>query len=279
MNFIPRLKKPGKNNKYYITKSKGGWSKAIIGSPTDKDCNVLANCSGYAYGRFNEIIGDPTMPYLAPVNAENYLQYAKNLETGMIPRVGACMVWQKGATLSGSDGAGHVAIVEKVISDTEVVTSESGWKAKNPFWTQTRKKGKDGNWGQASSYKFLGFIYNPAPCCQNSNISINSSNTSTNTSTSTSINSTDNQNKTVQSAKLKDTKLSGIYTVIADDGLNLRLGAGIDFESILLMPKGTKISNYGFYNAVGSVKWLYVQCVINGKKYLGYCSINYLKKQ
>lgn len=273
--FVPRLTRPEDNNPYYNTKSNGGYSTACKGSPTQSKWNVCSNCVGYVFGRFNEIAQNTKMSYLRPVNAELFMQYKGSLETGMIPRVGACMVWQKGATLSGSDGAGHVAIVEKVISDTEVVTSESGWKAKNPFWTQTRKKGKDGNWGQASSYKFLGFIYNPAPCCQNSNISINSSNTST----STSINSTVNQNKTVQSAKLKDTKLSGTYTVIADDGLNLRLGAGIDFESILLMPKGTKISNYGFYNAVGSVKWLYVQCVINGKKYLGYCSINYLKKQ
>jgi nucleoid-associated protein YgaU len=71
------------------------------------------------------------------------------------------MVWQKGATLSGSDGAGHVAIVEKVISATEVYTSESGWGSSKPFWNSTRKKGS-GNWGAGSDYKFLGFIYNPA---------------------------------------------------------------------------------------------------------------------
>ena len=72
------------------------------------------------------------------------------------------MVWQKGDTLKGTDGAGHVAIVEKIISDTEIVTSESGYGASKPFWTQTRKKGTNGRWGQGSAYKFLGFIYNPA---------------------------------------------------------------------------------------------------------------------
>ena len=71
------------------------------------------------------------------------------------------MVWQKGATLNGSDGAGHVAIVEKVVSDTEVYTSESGWGSSIPFWNKTRTKG-NGNWGQGTAYKFLGFIYNPA---------------------------------------------------------------------------------------------------------------------
>lgn len=163
--FTPRLTRPEAGNKYYITKSAGGYSNAIKGSPTDATCNVLANCVGYAYGRFNEIVGEGACTYLAPVNAENFMSYKGNLETGMEPRLGACMVWQKGATLQGSDGAGHVAIVEKIVSPTEIVTSESGWGAKTPFWTQTRKKG-DGNWGAGAGYKFLGFIYNPAACCK-----------------------------------------------------------------------------------------------------------------
>lgn len=159
--FVMRTTKPEKGNKYYITKANGGYSNAIQGKPTDKDCDVLSNCVGYAYGRFNEIGGYGSCKYLSPVNAENFIQYKGSLEVGQTPKLGACMVWQKGSTISGSDGAGHVAIVEKVISDTEVITSESGWGSSTPFWTETRKKGT-GNWGQGSSYKFLGFIYNPA---------------------------------------------------------------------------------------------------------------------
>lgn len=156
-----RTSKPEKGNKYYITKSKGGYSNAIVGSPTDKDCNVLANCVGYAYGRFNEIGGYGYCKYLAPVNAENFIQYKGSCKVGQTPKVGAVMVWQKGKTLSGSDGAGHVAIVEKVINSTKVYTSESGWGSSTPFWNATRSKGS-GNWGAGSGYKFLGFIYNPA---------------------------------------------------------------------------------------------------------------------
>ena len=88
------------------------------------------------------------------------------MKTGQTPKLGACMVWQKGATLNGSDGAGHVAIVEKVVSDTEVYTSESGWGSSTPFWNKTRTKG-NGNWGQGAAYKFLGFIYNPAVSDEN----------------------------------------------------------------------------------------------------------------
>lgn len=163
-SFVPRLKKPEAGNPYYNTPAKGGFSTAIVGKPTDAGCNVLHNCVGYAVGRFNEIGGWGAIKYLRPVNAENFIQYGGGLEVGQEPRVGACMVWRKGPTLSASDGAGHVAIVEEVKSATEVVTSESGYGAASAFWTQTRKKGT-GNWGQASSYAFLGFIYNPAPCC------------------------------------------------------------------------------------------------------------------
>lgn len=159
--FKPRMTRPESGNPYYNTKANGGYSSAIKGKPTDPGCDVLANCVGYAYGRFNEIGGYGCCKYLWPTNAENFIEHAKGLEVGMTPKLGACMVWRKGATLSGSDGAGHVAIVEKVLSNSMVVTSESGYKSSKPFWTQTRQKG-NGNWGAGSGYTFLGFIYNPA---------------------------------------------------------------------------------------------------------------------
>ncbi len=159
--FVPRLTRPEAGNKYYIRKSSGGWSSAIKGKPADKDCDVLSNCVGYAYGRFNEIGGWGKCKYLKPVNAERFMDYAGGLEVGQTPRVGACMVWQSGETKSGSDGAGHVAIVERVVSRDEVLTSESGYGSKKPFWTKTRRRG-GGRWGAGSKFKFLGFIYNPA---------------------------------------------------------------------------------------------------------------------
>ena len=150
-----RTSKPGKGNKYYIRKANGGYSNAIQGYPTDKECNVLSNCVGYAYGRFNEIGGYGYCKYLAPVNAENFMDYKGSCKTGMEPKAGAVMVWEGKGSL-----AGHVAIVERVDSDTQVFTSESGYGS-SAFWNQTRKKGS-GNWGAGSNYIFKGFIYNPA---------------------------------------------------------------------------------------------------------------------
>lgn len=156
-----RTSKPGAGNKFYITKSKGGYSTCIQGSPTDSQCNVLANCVGYACGRFNEIIGSMKYPSLN-CNAENFIERAKSLglEISPVPTLGGIMVWQKGATLSGNDGAGHVAIVEKIIDSNTIYTSESGYGS-SAFWNSTRRN-SNGRWGLGSGYTFRGCIVNPA---------------------------------------------------------------------------------------------------------------------
>lgn len=162
--FKPRLTRPEAGNKYYIRKASGGYSSAIKGHPADAQNDVLANCVGYAYGRFNEIGEYGACKYLRPVNAELFVQFAEKdgLTIEQAPSLGACMVWQGGSTQQAGDGAGHVAIVEQINADGSIVTSESGYGASRPFWTTKRVKGS-GNWGERSSrYKFLGFIKNPA---------------------------------------------------------------------------------------------------------------------
>ena len=161
--FKPRLTKPEAGNPYYNTVTNGGYSGAIVGSPTDKGCNVLANCVGYAAGRFNEIIGQNKLVYFKyPPNAEDFYDTAINagLKVGLVPKLGAIIVWAKGKTWTSADGAGHVAVVEQINADGSIITSESGYGCSNPFWTTHREKG-GGNWGAGSSYRFLGFIYQP----------------------------------------------------------------------------------------------------------------------
>lgn len=164
-NFFIRTSKPS-GNKNFITTGAGGWNTCIKGYPTDAGANVLANCVGYASGRFNEIINEArgttgcTYKYLN-CNAEGFIERAKSagLQIGSTPRVGAIMCWQKGATLSGNDGAGHVAIVEKVYNNSSVYTSESGYGG-TAFWNQNRSN-SNGRWGIGSGYTFRGFIYLP----------------------------------------------------------------------------------------------------------------------
>lgn len=154
-----RTSKPKADNKFYLTVSKGGYSKCIKGSPTD-ECDVLANCVGYACGRFNEIIGEMKYPTLY-CNAENFIERAKSLGLQVVnyPTLGGIMVWQKGSTLNSNDGAGHVAIVERIDSDIQIYTSESGYGTK-AFWNATRTN-KNGRWGAGSGYTFRGCIVNP----------------------------------------------------------------------------------------------------------------------
>lgn len=163
--FKPRLTKPEAGNKYYNTTGNGGYSGAIIGSPRDAGCNVLANCVGYAAGRFNEIIGQDKFVYFKyPPNAEDFYDSGKQqgLKVGAEPKLGAIIVWAKGKTWTSSDGAGHVAVVEEIKADGSIVTSESGYGCASPFWTSHRYK-ENGNWGAGTQYRFLGFVYQPEP--------------------------------------------------------------------------------------------------------------------
>lgn len=157
MMFTPRMHIPEKSNRYYIAKSAGGLNPCIAkpsGSPLR-----FANCVFYAVGRFAEVTGI----WLPSTNAENFVTEAKKrgLTVSDKPQLGAIAVWAKGKVGDGSDGAGHVAVVEIINETGSIVTSESGWNAKQEFWTQTRKP--DGNWGQSGAYKFLGFILPPEP--------------------------------------------------------------------------------------------------------------------
>ena len=156
-----RTTKPGAGNKYFIRKANGGYSTCIQGKPTDANCNVLANCVGYACGAFNEECNLGYEKYWLNCNAENFIERAIALGLSVVkePVVGGIMVWQKGATLSGNDGAGHVAICTKKNSDTQVKTAESGYGS-TAFWTATRNKG-NGNWGAGSGYTYRGCIVNP----------------------------------------------------------------------------------------------------------------------
>ena len=161
--FEQRLTKPEAGNPYYNRIASGGYSGAIQGSPVCTGCDTLANCVGYAAGRFNEIIGKGKFVYFQyPPNAEDFYDtaIAEGLEVGSTPKLGAIIVWAKGKTWTSSDGAGHVAVVEDIKSDGSIITSESGYGCANPFWTSHRYK-ESGNWGAGTQYRFLGFVYQP----------------------------------------------------------------------------------------------------------------------
>lgn len=172
-------------NKYY-NNSKGktpGCNPAVCGNLPAMDhvdpkqtgiegMNVLPNCTGYAIGRFNEIIGKGNCKYyFGAGNANTFYKNASKYgcESGPTPQAGAIICWDK----QGS--AGHVAVVENVSADGKTITiSESGWSypSSSPVGTYTLNygtgnwsTGKNSNgksyWMDSSKYSFQGFIYNP----------------------------------------------------------------------------------------------------------------------
>lgn len=158
-----------KNNKYYIRQVSGGNNGAVEGYPVVSGANVLCNCVGYANGRFNEIINDPELKgkalkfkFQLVCNAENFIEAAKRqkLKISKKPVLGGIMVWQKGSTLNGYDGAGHVEVVEQLNSDGSVVCSSSGYNGW-AFRLSTRTN-SNGRWGQPSGYKYRGCVVNPS---------------------------------------------------------------------------------------------------------------------
>lgn len=167
--FTKRYSRPTSANKEFVRTGKGGWSQCCQGSPTDSACDSLANCVGYACGRFNEIyneiMGTSGMkyPYLN-CNAENFPERCKSYYPELVfsdkPMPGAIICWAKGKPGVSEDGAGHVAVVEEVIDDNTIKTSESAYGG-TAFYVSTRKN-DNGRWGIGSAYSFRCFILNPA---------------------------------------------------------------------------------------------------------------------
>ena len=152
-----RTTRPTAGNKYFIRKANGGYSTCIQGKPTDSQCDVLANCVGYACGAYNEELGLGYEKYHLNCNAENFIEraIASGLSVSSKPVIGSILCWEGVGSL-----AGHVAIVIEVINDNCIRTAESGYGSSRPFWITTRYN-NNGRWGLNANYKPRGFIINP----------------------------------------------------------------------------------------------------------------------
>lgn len=86
------------------------------------------------------------------------------------------------------------------------------------------------------------------------------------------------ERKATGTAKAFDKGIAGTYVVTAGSGLHIRNVAGSGTGSMVILPNGTQVKNYGYYTQVGNVKWLYIQVTYKGVKYTGFSSGKYLKK-
>ncbi len=146
VTFTPRLTSDGMEGAIY-------W---YSGNPFYQSGYGLPNCTCYAWGRFWEISdtsGDGSnRPTLPTSDAGKWFSQVSGYETGTSPKLGAVICWS-----DDTGGAGHVAIVEQIMDNGDIVVSQSAWES-TYFWTNT-KSAADGY--SYNHYTFQGFIYNP----------------------------------------------------------------------------------------------------------------------
>lgn len=150
--FTPRLTAPSVTDKHWIHTSKGGLNECIH----INGGSVLPNCVGYAWGRFYELTGEK--PRLSKGNAEDwYGNTADGYKRSSTPKLGAVACWRKGKVFNSADGCGHVAIVERIEANGDIVTSNSAYGGTR-FYIQTYKSINNYNSG---TLIFQGFILPP----------------------------------------------------------------------------------------------------------------------
>lgn len=145
MAYEPRLSTPDTNSKWWTVTSAGGVNKcpAVTGN------SVLPSNTGYAWGRFSEILGAPCK--LPTSYAETWWTLTSGYERGQVPKVGAVAVWKQ------KTGDGHVGIVEQV-NETSILVSNSAGGGVTFYVSEHRKAN---NYAIDPSTALLGFIYNP----------------------------------------------------------------------------------------------------------------------
>lgn len=139
---------PSTSNKYFITKSKGGYSTEI----NIKNGSTLPNCVGYAGGAFMQQEGRKTFD-VPTCNAESWIVKNTKYAEGRTAKLGSVIVWAKGKVGVSKDGAGHVGIVIKIYKDGSIDVAQSAYGGKRFYITHHNKNYKK------AGYSFQGFMY------------------------------------------------------------------------------------------------------------------------
>lgn len=151
-SFVARTSIPDEyNDKRYRTVASGGYNRCIEGNSSvtpHVSGSVLANCVGYSWGRFCEVIGANTCSLSTGDAGVWFYNEIDGYERGYEPKLGAICCFN-----------GHVCNVEEIIDEDTILTSNSNWTGpKFAMWTRTRDRG----WNTAvGTQTFQGFIYPP----------------------------------------------------------------------------------------------------------------------
>lgn len=145
--FKRREEAPSQTDKHWIKTTHGGYNRCII--INNQTGSVIPNCTGYAWGRFLEENGIKDCK-LSRGNAEIwYSNLLDGYERGRTAKLGAVICW------SSTSSGGHVAIVEKIESNGDILTSNSAYGGSR-FYMKTLSPP---DYDMGSAYSFQGFIY------------------------------------------------------------------------------------------------------------------------
>lgn len=156
--FSARTSEPGAGNLWYQRYTYGGYNYCILGNSAGRKYSgcVLPNCTGYAYGRWMECQGY-TSCNLSTSNANQWYWHTSDgyYRSSSVPYLGAVICWGS----RPGNNYGHVAIVEKIYSNTDIVWTESNWSGtagNGRYWRTVR--GNPANYA-SSALSFQGYIY------------------------------------------------------------------------------------------------------------------------
>lgn len=158
MAFTPRLTADGiYPSPYWYSNGNPFYATGLYGLP---------NCTCYAYGRYWEITGiNPTA--LPRGNAGTWYDNATSFPRGQVPQLGAIVCWYD----PNGYYAGHVAVVEEILSNGDIITSNSGYfrpiepyppDTHSFFFKETCVKNngyRSYGWMTDRGYRLKGFIY------------------------------------------------------------------------------------------------------------------------
>ena len=135
-----------------------------------------------------------------------------------------------------------------------------------------------GAWGtgEARKTKLTAAGYDYATVQAKVNEILNGSAAKPKTETQNQSQPTEKKVTATESAQKYDKGVAGSYKTTAN--LYLRNGAGSNKKALALIPKGTSVNCYGYYNVANGTKWLYIQVAIDVVLYTGFSHIGYLKK-
>ena len=159
--FDPYLVLPAnsRQNKYFISTSRGGLSHCIVRGPNGY---TLPNCVALVHAEWLQILSSAlseakAIEYESMMcrnNASVYYGFADGFSRGQQPKLGAIACWK-----GGSSGAGHVAFVTNVDGKnwSGVASNYSG----SAFYHCSYKYSSTYRYYLGSAYSFQGFIYPP----------------------------------------------------------------------------------------------------------------------